>query len=128
MLVLAIFGMLVLILALVLAILMLIKPTRRSLMATLGMKLGGYHKYNLPREDLSPQELKILDLVKASLTNRQIGLRLGVSEQTIKNHISTIFSKLQAVNRVDAVVKGLQKGIIHYEPGSISKSRGEIWQ
>lgn len=113
MLVLAIFGMLVLILALVFAILMLIKPTRRSLMGTLGMKLGGHHKKNSPTKDLSPRQLEILEFVKAGQTNKQIGHTLGLTEQTVKQHVSTIFSKLKAVNRVDAVMKGLQKGIIH---------------
>ena len=53
---------------------------------------------------LTPRELEIMELVKQGLTNKQIARRLGLSEQTIKNHLSSVFKKLGASNRITALI------------------------
>ena len=53
---------------------------------------------------LSPREQQILDLVAEGLTNRQIGLRLGVVEKTVKNTMTRILGKLGLHSRAQAAV------------------------
>lgn len=54
--------------------------------------------------DLSPQEERILDLIGEGLTNRQIGERLHLAEQTVKNYVSRLMAKLGFERRVQAAV------------------------
>jgi DNA-binding NarL/FixJ family response regulator len=52
---------------------------------------------------LTGREREVLKLVAAALSNRQISTRLGVTEGTVKRHLSNIFTKLGATSRMDAV-------------------------
>jgi DNA-binding NarL/FixJ family response regulator len=54
---------------------------------------------------LSVREQQILELVAEALTNSQIAHKLGITEKTVKRHLSNIFGKLNAVSRLDAVNK-----------------------
>lgn len=54
-------------------------------------------------EDLSDRELEILKLVAEGLTNAEIAKRLWIAESTVRFHLSNVFSKLDARNRVEAV-------------------------
>jgi two-component system, NarL family, response regulator DevR len=47
-----------------------------------------------PTENLTPSELKVLDLIGEGLSNREIAERLGVAEKTVKNHITSLLSKM----------------------------------
>jgi two-component system response regulator DevR len=53
-------------------------------------------------ETLSMQEKKVLSLVADGKTNKEIGADLGLSEKTVKNHLSNIFQKLQVTRRAHA--------------------------
>jgi DNA-binding NarL/FixJ family response regulator len=55
-----------------------------------------------PLADLSQQERKILELIGEGLTNRQIGERLFIAEKTVKNYVSSLFSKLGMQRRTQA--------------------------
>ncbi|KKL53713.1 hypothetical protein LCGC14_2272650 [marine sediment metagenome] len=58
---------------------------------------------------LTPREVEIMELVKQGLTNGQIATQFGLSEQTVKNHLSSIFKKLNVPNRITAlIVYGIQ--------------------
>ena len=59
---------------------------------------------------LTPRELEILAFVAAGSTNREISESLGLSEQTVKNHLSTIFHKLGVPNRTHAVMYASRQG------------------
>ena len=61
-----------------------------------------------PTADLTPSERRVLDLIGDGLSNREIGERLGVAEKTVKNHISSLLSKmgLQRRTQVAAWVAG----------------------
>lgn len=61
-----------------------------------------------PTADLTPSERKVLDLIGDGLSNREIGDRLGVAEKTVKNHITSLLSKmgLQRRTQVAAWVAG----------------------
>jgi DNA-binding NarL/FixJ family response regulator len=63
-------------------------------------------------EELTRREVEVLRMVAAGLGNREIGLRLGVSEHTIKFHISSILGKLGASSRTEAVTQGIKRGLI----------------
>ena len=61
-----------------------------------------------PTADLTPSERRVLDLIGDGLSNREIGERLGVAEKTVKNHITSLLSKmgLQRRTQVAAWVAG----------------------
>jgi DNA-binding NarL/FixJ family response regulator len=56
-------------------------------------------------ELLSERELEVIGLIAQAYTNGQIGRRLGIAEGTVKRHVNSIFIKLGAVSRLDAVNK-----------------------
>jgi DNA-binding NarL/FixJ family response regulator len=61
---------------------------------------------------LTPREMEILKYIGQGLLNKQIALELGISEQTIKNHVTSILRKLNANARTEAVVLALRQGLI----------------
>ncbi len=54
-------------------------------------------------EPLTPREVQVLELLAEGLPNKAIADRLGISDQTVKFHVSSISGKLGAANRTDAV-------------------------
>jgi len=63
-------------------------------------------------EDLTARESEVLRLVSMGLGNKEIAVRLAISEHTAKFHISSILSKLHAGSRTEAVSLGIRKGLI----------------
>lgn len=61
---------------------------------------------------LSPRETEILKLVAGGKPNKIIASDLGISEHTVRNHISNIFQKLQVNNRTEATVLAMRQGLI----------------
>jgi len=61
---------------------------------------------------LTAREHEILGLIAEGLSNREIGERLFVSENTVKTHSSRLFEKMQVNRRVQAVQKGKDLGLI----------------
>ena len=68
---------------------------------------------NLPRAELSARELEVLKLIAKGLRNKEIAATLGIAEPTVKIHIQKIFSKLNVIDRTQAVVLAVNRGIIH---------------
>lgn len=69
-------------------------------------------KAERPAEDeLSLRESEIIRLIAGGLSNKEIGDRLCLSEKTVKNHISRIFSKLQITARTQAAIYAIRNGI-----------------
>ncbi|MEM1294127.1 MAG: response regulator transcription factor [Verrucomicrobiota bacterium] len=62
-------------------------------------------------EHLSPRELEILKLIAQGRANKEIGDLLSVAENTVKNHVKSILSKLGARDRTHAVSEGLRRGL-----------------
>ena len=60
---------------------------------------------------LSPRETDIIRLIAMGLSNRDIGRRLVLSEKTVKNHVSHIFSKLHFTTRSQAAVHAIRNGL-----------------
>jgi two-component system, NarL family, response regulator LiaR len=67
---------------------------------------------NLRDVGLTQRELEILGLIAQGLSNREIGERLFVSENTVKTHSSRVFEKMQVNRRVQAVQRGKDLGLI----------------
>ena len=63
-------------------------------------------------ESLTGRESEILQLLAQGLANKQIATRLGISAHTVKFHISSIYNKLGATSRTEAVRLGLKEGLI----------------
>lgn len=61
---------------------------------------------------LTDRESEVLGLLAKGLANKQIALALGISEHTVKFHVSSIYSKLNVTNRTEAVREGLRGGWI----------------
>ncbi len=66
----------------------------------------------LKQVGITPREHEILGLIAEGLSNREIGERLFVSENTVKTHSSRLFEKLEVKRRVQAVLKGQELGLI----------------
>lgn len=62
---------------------------------------------------LSPRERQVLELVAKGRSNREIASALGITEATVKCHVSVILSRLNAADRTQAVMTALQRGLIH---------------
>jgi DNA-binding NarL/FixJ family response regulator len=65
-----------------------------------------------PLEPLTPREIEVLTLLGQGLPNKLIARQLTISEHTVKFHISSIFAKLGAASRTDAVSRGARAGLI----------------
>jgi two-component system, NarL family, response regulator YdfI len=63
-------------------------------------------------EPLSGRELQVLDLLAEGLSNKQLAHRLNISEHTVKTHVASIFAKLGASSRTEAVSQAIRKGLV----------------
>ena len=61
---------------------------------------------------LSPREVQILDNIAQGMTNKEVAYTLAISEQTVKNHMSSILRKLSVNDRTQAVVYAIRQGWI----------------
>ena len=61
---------------------------------------------------LSPRELDVLKFVSKGCANTEIAELLGVSHNTVKNHLKAIFEKMGAADRAEAVALALRRGVI----------------
>lgn len=62
-------------------------------------------------DELTNREGQVLELIAQGLNNKQIAERLYISPKTVRNHVSNIYSKLQVVNRAQAIVKAREAGM-----------------
>jgi len=61
---------------------------------------------------LTQRERMVLEQLARGLGNKQIAAALGISERTVKFHVSSVFTKLEATNRTEAVTRAVQAGLI----------------
>jgi DNA-binding NarL/FixJ family response regulator len=66
-----------------------------------------------PNSDLSPREREVLTLMVRGKTNREIANSLGITEATVKCHVSVILLRLGVTDRTQAVIAALQRGLEH---------------
>jgi two-component system NarL family response regulator len=67
------------------------------------------------RADLSQREMEVLQLLTKGRSNKEMAASLFISEDTIKAHLKTLFSKLNVQDRTEAAISAIQHGIIHLE-------------
>jgi two-component system nitrate/nitrite response regulator NarL len=70
------------------------------------------HSETTPVDDLTEREKEVLQLLVGGLTNKEIGSRLDIAENTVKNHLKSILGKLHLQNRVQAATLAVQQGIL----------------
>ena len=63
-------------------------------------------------EQLSNREIEVLKLVAVGMFNKEIGVELGISERTVKNHLSSIFKKIDSSDRTQAAVFAIRNGLV----------------
>jgi len=73
---------------------------------------AGARRARLPAQDLlkrlhelTPQQLRVLDMIRCGLLNKQIAYELGICETTVKVHVSEILRKLQVMSRTKAIIE-----------------------
>jgi DNA-binding NarL/FixJ family response regulator len=67
----------------------------------------------MPDSDLSPREQEVLQLLVNGRSNKEIASELGITNATVKCHVSTILMRLNVSDRTQAVVAALQRGLVH---------------
>lgn len=66
-----------------------------------------------PATPLSPRELEVLRLMADGASNKIIAHKLGISDHTVKFHVTSILSKLNAGTRTEAVTLGVRQGLVY---------------
>ena len=61
---------------------------------------------------LTRREMEVLKLLSVGLYNKEIGEKLNISERTVKNHISSIFKKIEVTDRTQAAVFSIRNKLI----------------
>ena len=64
---------------------------------------------------LSPREMEILEHVTRGMSNKEIAFKLGISHQTVKNHMTSILRKLGVDDRTQAAVYALSRGWVRLD-------------
>jgi DNA-binding NarL/FixJ family response regulator len=67
------------------------------------------------RSNLTGRETEILEMLAKGLTNKEIGRALEISDNTVRNHVISIISKLEVSDRTEAATAAIQRGIISSE-------------
>ena len=89
----------------------LFRPAIASRMMRFFNEYGERFEASLPEDsfpELTPRELEVLELIAEGHKNSQIAEKLVISDKTVRNHITNIFSKLQVADRSQAIIKARQ--------------------
>jgi two-component system, NarL family, response regulator len=71
-------------------------------------------EFRKPDSELSYRERQVLKLLATGNSNKRIGEILGITEATVKSHMSAILTRLNAEDRTQAVISALQRGLVHF--------------
>lgn len=69
-------------------------------------------KNSMPENKITPREMEVLQMIADGLLNKEISSLLSISENTVKFHIASLYTKLGAQNRVEAIRRGLAAGLL----------------
>ena len=68
-----------------------------------------------PLSDLTRREVEVLERIATGMTNKEIGVALTISEDTVKLHVKNLFGKLDVTDRTQAVAVAAKRGILRLE-------------
>ena len=83
-----------------------------SLIPVLNTRMIDRNKDNMKLEVLTRRELEVLKLLSIGMYNKEIAENLGISERTVKNHVSNIFKKIEVTDRTQAAVFAIRNNLI----------------
>lgn len=83
----------------------------RYLPAALARRLAG----RVAAPDVSEREREVLQLIARGKANKEIASALGISEETVKRHVSNLFVKMGVADRAQATSEGIRRGLIHLD-------------
>ena len=99
--------------------------TRRELDKWLESQMEGarrsYSEPGSPFHPLSDREMEVLSCVVRGMSNKEIARLLGISHQTVKNHVTSILRKFGVEDRTQAVVYALKRGWVKLQETDINK-------
>jgi DNA-binding NarL/FixJ family response regulator len=97
--------------------------TKRELDAWIDDQMEGarksYSEPGLPFHPLSDREMEVLSCVVRGMSNKEIANLLGISHQTVKNHVTSILRKFSVEDRTQAVVYALKRGWVKLQDSAI---------
>jgi two-component system, NarL family, nitrate/nitrite response regulator NarL len=92
-------------------------PTALSASSKESVNIGTRPITNPSSLGLTPREFEVLGWVVQGKCNKEIARKLGIEEQTVKNHLRPIFQKFAVSKRTELLVKVFEKGIVFGRPG-----------
>jgi NarL family two-component system response regulator LiaR len=87
-------------------------PLHPTVAAKLLEEMSGEHAQRAPRDLLTPREREVLSLIAHGRPNKLIARDLGVSEKTVKTHVSSILGKLGVTDRTQAALYAVREGLV----------------
>jgi len=69
---------------------------------------------NLGQETLTPSEQRVLEMIVAGQSNKQIAFDLNITENTVKTHVKNIFEKLAVSDRTSAATSAIKRGLVRF--------------
>jgi len=78
-------------------------------------EIAGILSENFGREELTPQERKILQMIVGGNSNKEIAFDLNVSENTVKTHVKNVFEKLGVSDRTSAATLAIKRGLVRID-------------
>lgn len=76
------------------------------------------------QNDLTDREQQILVLVASGMSNKQIGAQLGISEKTVKTHLTNVFQQVGVTSRTQAALWAQRRGLVRYGVGAAVQASG----
>ncbi len=95
----------------------LIAPSMATKLLDEFKQMSGSHRDRVSTPRVTARELQVLRLVAQGLNNREVGSRLFISENTVKNHMRNILEKLQLHSRIDAVMYAVRENLFDAPDG-----------
>lgn len=83
-----------------------------SLIPTLNAKMIDRNKDSAKIDNLTRREMDVLKLLAVGMYNKEVAEKLGISERTVKNHVSNIFKKINVTDRTQAAVFAIRNNLI----------------
>ena len=87
-------------------------PPESSLLVKMRGKMRRSHAHRDPNIPLTNREMQVLQHVSMGLSNREVGKSLGISVETVKEHVQNILRKLDVNDRTQAAVWAVKQGLV----------------